>query len=106
MPKRRSWVVLRPGPGVRCSRPGGETEWFHDSSSWNRGVPTSPGTFMWNILPSRAVKYPLFLKCCGKVTASGRWSRKSTLLPSTFVRSGRSPVSREAREGPHNGYWQ
>src|SRR5512141_1272598 len=58
-----------PSPGDLFSRPGGESERFHEGASWYFGVPTSPGTFMWYILPSRAAYQPLFLSNCGSVTA-------------------------------------
>ena len=62
---------------------------------------------MWNILPTRIDRQPLFLNSCGSVTASGCCLRKSTLaLVTTPVVSGRKPVIREARLGPQNGNWQ
>ena len=57
-------------------------ETSQEGGSWCLMLPTPPGTPMWNILPTRIDRQPLFLNICGSVTAIG------VLLPKVHVGVG------------------
>ena len=69
-----------------------------DLASSSRGSPL-------NIFPKPIAVYPLFTNNWGRVTTSGKVSRKKFRLCQTRVLSGKRPVNKEALDGPQTACW-